>query len=109
MIAMKLRFWLFEVKSNPRNGLPEPDTGSTKVGRNFNLSDADSIVSIEMDLFFRPFNVPVKELDEAEHRHEVIRGVLGDGAGDVLQKCPHHVFSASSESELFCTMILGLK
>ena len=101
---MKLHFWLFEVKSNPRNGLPEPDTGS-----NFNLSDADSIVSIEIVSFFRPFNVPVKELDEAEHRHEVIRGVLGDGAGDVLQKCPHHVFSASSESKLLCTMILGLK
>ena len=68
-----------------------------------------SVLSIENGSFFRPFNVPVKELDEAEHRHEVVRGVLGNGTRDVLQKRPHHVFSASSESKLLGTMILGLK
>ena len=53
--------------------------------------------------------IPVEELDEAKHGHEVVRGVLGDGARDVLQQRPHHVLAAPSESELLCTVILRLK
>ena len=53
--------------------------------------------------------IPVEELDEAEHGHKVVRGVLGDGARDVLQQCPHNVLAAPSESQLLCTVILRLK